>query len=106
MKSIRVVAAVICHEGRVFASQRGYGEYKDGWEFPGGKIEPGETPEAALRREIEEELATTVEVGALLGNIEYDYTDFHLSMAVYRGEHPAFMADDCGHNPDALHAIF
>ncbi len=84
MESIRVVAAVICHEGRVFASQRGYGEYKDGWEFPGGKIEPGETPEAALRREIEEELATTVAVGALLGNIEYDYTDFHLSMAVYQ----------------------
>ena len=84
MKSIRVVAAVICHEGRVFASQRGYGEYKDGWEFPGGKIEPGETPEAALRREIEEELATTVAVGALLGNIEYDYAGFHLSMAVYQ----------------------
>ena len=84
MESIRVVAAVICHEGRVFASQRGYGEYKDGWEFPGGKIEPGETPEAALRREIEEELATTVAVGALLGNIEYDYPGFHLSMAVYQ----------------------
>ena len=88
MKTVNVVAAVICDDlnrkSKVFATQRGYGEYKDGWEFPGGKIEPGETPEAALRREIEEELATTVAVGALLGNIEYDYTDFHLSMAVYQ----------------------
>jgi 8-oxo-dGTP diphosphatase len=83
-KLIHVVAAIIIHDGKVFASQRGYGAYKDGWEFPGGKIEAGETPEAALRREIREELATTVEVEELVGNIEYDYPDFHLSMACYR----------------------
>lgn len=84
MKHINVVAAIICHEGKVFASQRGYGAYKDGWEFPGGKIEAGETPEDALRREIKEELATEVDVEQLVGNVEYDYPDFHLSMACYK----------------------
>ena len=84
MKHINVVAAVICHEGKVFASQRGYGAYKDGWEFPGGKIEAGETPADALRREIREELATEVDVEQLVGNVEYDYPDFHLSMACYK----------------------
>lgn len=80
MKTIRVVAAVIRDGDRIYATQRGYGEYKDGWEFPGGKIEPGETPQAALVREIREELAVTVEVGELIRTIEYDYPDFHLSM--------------------------
>ena len=80
MKTIRVVAAVIRKEDRIFATQRGYGEYKDGWEFPGGKIEPGETPEEALVREIREELDTEIEVGELIDTVEYDYPAFHLSM--------------------------
>ena len=81
MKTIHVVAAVIRDgEGRIFATQRGYGPYKDGWEFPGGKIEPGETPEEALKREIREELDTEIEVGEPAGRIEYDYPEFHLSM--------------------------
>ncbi len=84
-KIIRVVAAVIRHvnsagQEKIFATQRGYGEFKDGWEFPGGKIEAGETPEEALAREIREELDTKIEVGQLIGTIEYDYPDFHLSM--------------------------
>jgi 8-oxo-dGTP diphosphatase len=77
---IRVVAAVIRDGDRIYATQRGYGEYKDGWEFPGGKIEPGETPEEALVREIREELAVTIEVGEKISTIEYDYPKFHLSM--------------------------
>lgn len=80
MKTIRVTAAVIRDGGRIFATQRGYGEYKDGWEFPGGKIEPGETPEEALAREIREELAVEIEVGKLIETVEYDYPGFHLSM--------------------------
>ena len=80
MKTIRVVAAIICDGGRIFATQRGYGPYKDGWEFPGGKVEPGETPEEALKREILEELDAEIEVGEPAGHIEYDYPDFHLSM--------------------------
>ena len=80
MKTIRVVAAIIRDKGRIFATQRGYGPYKDGWEFPGGKIEPGETPEEALKREIREELDTEIEVGESAGHIEYDYPEFHLSM--------------------------
>ena len=80
MKTIRVVAAIIRDKGRIFATQRGYGLYKDGWEFPGGKIEPGETPEEALKREIREELDTEIEVGEPAGHIEYDYPEFHLSM--------------------------
>ena len=80
MKTIRVVAAVILSEGKIFATQRGYGEFKDGWEFPGGKIEDGETKEAALKREILEELDTEITVGELIDTIEYDYTNFHLSM--------------------------
>lgn len=80
MKVIRVVAAIIIDSGKVFATQRGYGEFKDGWEFPGGKIEPGETPEAAIVREIKEELETEVEVIELLDTVEYDYPNFHLSM--------------------------
>ena len=80
MKTLRVVAAVIHAEGKVFATQRGYGEYKDGWEFPGGKIEVGETPEDAVRREIREELDTDISVEELIDTIEYDYPNFHLSM--------------------------
>ena len=80
MKTIRVVAAIIIENGKVFATQRGYGEFKDGWEFPGGKIEPNETPEVAIVREIKEELDTEVEVVELLNTVEYDYPNFHLSM--------------------------
>ncbi len=80
MKTVKVVAAIIIHENKVFATQRGYGEFKDGWEFPGGKVEPGETPREALAREIKEELDTEIEVGELLETVEYDYPTFHLSM--------------------------
>ena len=80
MKTIKVVAAIIKKDGKIFATQRGYGKFKDGWEFPGGKIETGETPEEALMREIIEELDTVIEVGELLDTVEYDYPDFHLSM--------------------------
>ena len=85
MKTIRVVAAVIRavnNENKpvIFATQRGYGEFKGGWEFPGGKIESGETPQQALKREIMEELDTEIAVGELIDTIEYDYPDFHLSM--------------------------
>lgn len=80
MKTIRVAAAIIIHENKIFATQRGYGEFKDGWEFPGGKIEEGETPVQALIREIREELDTEIEVGELFDTVEYDYPAFHLSM--------------------------
>ena len=80
MKTVRVVAAIIIHENKIFATQRGYGEFKDGWEFPGGKIEPGETPQEALVREIKEELDIKVEVKDFLETVEYDYPEFHLSM--------------------------
>ena len=80
MKTVRVVAAVIRKDNKIFATQRGYGEFKDGWEFPGGKIEEGETPEQALAREIKEELDTEIQVGKLIETIEYDYPKFHLSM--------------------------
>ena len=80
MKTIKVVAAIIIDEDKIFATQRGYGEFKGGWEFPGGKIEEGETPEEALVREIKEELDTVIEVGELIDTVEYDYPNFHLSM--------------------------
>lgn len=83
MKIIKVVAAVIKKDAKVFATQRGYGEFKDGWEFPGGKIEPGETPQEALKREIKEELDADIEVGELIDIVEYDYPDFHLSMQCF-----------------------
>ena len=80
MKKIEVVAAIIVKEKKVFATQRGYGEFKDGWEFPGGKIELGESSEEALVREIREELDVDIKVGRLLETVEYDYPRFHLTM--------------------------
>lgn len=80
MKTIKVVAAIIIHGEKVFATQRGYGEFKDSWEFPGGKVEENETPQEALVREIQEELDTEIEIGELLDTVEYDYPKFHLSM--------------------------
>lgn len=82
-KMIKVVAAVIYRDNEVFATQRGYGDYKDWWEFPGGKMEAGETPEQALAREIREELAADISVDKYLTTVEYDYPEFHLSMACY-----------------------
>ena len=86
-KVIHVVAAIICddvkHPTKIFSTQRGYGDFKGGWEFPGGKIEVGETPEAALKREIMEELDTEIEVGDLFDTVEYDYPTFHLSMQCF-----------------------
>ena len=80
MKRIEVVAAVICRDGKYFATQRGYGEFKDYWEFPGGKMEPGESREQALRREIMEELDTEIRVEDFLMTVDYDYPAFHLTM--------------------------
>ena len=82
-KRIRVVAALIVKDNKVFATQRGYGDYKDWWEFPGGKVEAGETPEEALAREIREELAADISVGEYLTTVEYEYPEFHLSMTCY-----------------------
>ena len=87
MKKIRVVAAIIEREdGYIFATQRGYGTYKDWWEFPGGKIDPGETPEQALVREIKEELDTDIRVGEYLITVEHDYPEFHLTMDCFMCE--------------------
>lgn len=82
-KVVEVVAAIITKEDQIFATQRGYGEFKDGWEFPGGKMELGETPQQALTREIREELDTEIEVGDFLITVEYDYPKFHLRMHCY-----------------------
>ena len=86
MKTVSVVAAVIKDKDRIFATARGYGEYKGWWEFPGGKIEQGETPQQALIREIKEELDTEIRVGDLIDIIEYDYPTFHLSMDCFWAE--------------------
>ncbi len=83
LKRIEVVAAIIRKEGCIFATQRGYGEWKDWWEFPGGKMEAGETAEEALKREIREELSTEINVNELLCTVEYDYPKFHLTMHCY-----------------------
>lgn len=83
MKTIDVVAALIVHDGKIFATQRGYGEWRGWWEFPGGKKEPGETPEEALVREIREELATEISVDRYVTTVEWDYPTFHLSMRCY-----------------------
>ena len=80
MKTIEVTAAIIIKEGKVFATQRGYGDWKGWWEFPGGKMEPGETPQEALRREILEELDAEIGIGELLDTVEWDYPAFHLTM--------------------------
>lgn len=86
MKTVNVVAAIIRNGDKIFATQRGYGDFKDGWEFPGGKIEPGETPEQALAREIREELEAEISVGDHLITIETDYPEFHLSMQCFWAE--------------------
>ena len=90
MKTIKVVAAVICdnikEKNKIFATARGYGELKGGWEFPGGKVEPGETPQQALVREIMEELDTEIKVGEWIDTIEFDYPTFHLSMDCFCAE--------------------
>lgn len=83
MKTVNVVAAIIEKDGKMLATQRGYGDYKDWWEFPGGKIEPGETPQEALAREIREELHASIRVGDLFYTVEYDYPKFHLIMQCY-----------------------
>lgn len=83
MKKLNVVAAVIYHGGQVLATQRGYGEFKGGWEFPGGKMKDGETPQDALAREIMEELDADIVVGQLIDTVEYDYPEFHLSMQCF-----------------------
>ncbi|MBR6875430.1 MAG: (deoxy)nucleoside triphosphate pyrophosphohydrolase [Bacteroidales bacterium] len=83
MKSIEVVAAIIRKGDKIFATQRGYGDWKDWWEFPGGKMEPGETPEAALVREIREELSAEIRVDAFLHTVDHDYPQFHLTMHCY-----------------------
>lgn len=90
MKTVKVVAAIICDDikekNKIFATARGYGELKGGWEFPGGKVEPGETPQQALIREIIEELDTKIKVGELIDTVEYDYPTFHLSMDCFWAE--------------------
>ena len=83
MKQIEVVAAIIRKDNKIFATQRGYGEWKDWWEFPGGKMELGEPPEEALKREIREELSTEISVDEFLSTVEFDYPKFHLTMHCY-----------------------
>ena len=112
MKSIEVVAAVIFDErGRIFATQRGYGEWKDWWEFPGGKMEAGETPQQALKREIHEELDAEIEVGELLRTIDYDYPAFHLTMRCFKCKlcesHVTLLEHEAARwlNPGELHSV-
>lgn len=111
MKKIEVVAAVIHQDDKIFATQRGYGEFKDWWEFPGGKMEPGETPADALIREIHEELDADISVGDLIKTVEWDYPNFHLTMhcfwctltspALHLNEHEAA----CWLTKDTLHSV-
>jgi 8-oxo-dGTP diphosphatase len=112
MKTISVVAAVIFDEqGRIFATQRGYGDWKDWWEFPGGKMEAGETPEMALKREIREELDAEIVVGELLRTIDYDYPQFHLTMHCFRchlaGSHLTLLEHEAAKwlAPDELQSV-
>lgn len=86
VKTVKVVAAIIRRGDKIYATQRGYGDYKDGWEFPGGKVEPHETPEQALIREIKEELLADIKVGKKLITVEHDYPGFHLSMDCFWAE--------------------
>ena len=112
MKTIEVVAAIIFDEqGRIFATQRGYGEWKDWWEFPGGKIEAGETPEQALKREIHEELDAEIEIGELLRTIDYDYPTFHLTLRCFKCKlsesHVTLLEHEAARwlNPSELHSV-
>ena len=112
MKTIEVVAAIIFDEqGRIFATQRGYGEWKDWWEFPGGKIEAGETPQQALKREIHEELDAEIEVGELLRTIDYDYPTFHLTLRCFKCKlsesHVKLLEHEAARwlNPSELHSV-
>ena len=115
MKTVKVVAAVICdslkEKNRIFATARGYGEFKGQWEFPGGKVETGETPQQALVREIKEELETDIKVGDLIDIIEYDYPTFHLSMdcfwcEVIKGELKLLEAESsCWLTKDTLYEV-
>lgn len=96
LKTVRAAAAIIQHDGKILACQRGYGSMKDGWEFPGGKIEPGETADQACRREIREELGVELQTTWYLDTVEHDYSDFHLSMDCFvatlePGEHPKLL---------------
>lgn len=86
MKTVKVVAAIITKDNKIFATQRGYGDFKDGWEFPGGKVEPEETPEDAIVREIKEELKAEIKVTGFLTTVEHDYPTFHLSMDCFWAE--------------------
>ena len=86
MKTVKVVAAIITKDGKIFATQRGYGDFKDGWEFPGGKVEQGESPEQAIIREIKEELGADIKVTGFLTTVEQDYPTFHLSMDCFWAE--------------------
>ena len=86
MKTVKVVAAIITKSGKLFATQRGYGDFKDGWEFPGGKVEQGESPEQAIIREIKEELGADIKVTGFLTTVEHDYPTFHLSMDCFWAE--------------------
>lgn len=103
---VDVVAALIVRDGRVLATERGYGEWRGWWEFPGGKIEPGESPRAALIREIREELAVEIEIGREFGTVDWDYPQFHLHMRCYwaklsAGAHPELLEHDAARWLDA-----